>query len=194
MTGAELVGQMRFLLGDTERRSSTAARRYGDASLLQSLNNAQLEALKLLIARAREERKRPSVTISRLLAEAPATSGGSSVEVPIDFFQLECGYTAAGMYTPPSTLPIGRQRQQMSFEQIYVGNGFFQGTADTAVYWKLPKVIENSDVTLTEFPDAFYQTIKCAAVRDVLVQDGKGVAKRYLFFHQRYLQRAMTLR
>lgn len=196
MTGAELISGVRFLLGDSERRSSTSSRRYGDPSIARTINNCQTETLKLLIIRAREEerRKRPSITISRMSKEAPAKDGIDDARVPTDYMQLECGYTNAGVYCPAQTLPLGRHHMNFSFEHIYCDGNYFHGSADVAVYWSLPSEIKNSDVPLTEFSDAFYNTVKLGACRDILVQDGRGVAKRYLFFHQRYSQRLMSLR
>lgn len=65
-------------------------------------------------------------------------------------------------------------------EQIYVEDGKFQGTADSALYWAMPsQAITLSGIELTEFSDGFYHAVKYQCALNLLMKENAEGRDRF---------------
>lgn len=208
VSGADLVTSVRELLGDTDRGKMTPASSwYTPESIIRALSNARLFTYAQLVSRYRTARtahassielylQSPRITISRLIKVTTAANGAAAgVDVPSDFYLLECGLLSGGTtYVPAVDTFIGERMKSSAMLMVYAKGGKFFGPAADAVYWAYPtEVIDESGVPLTEFPDVFYHTIKYLAAANLLEQEA-AVSPRYEFFIREYARRATYLR
>jgi hypothetical protein len=190
MTGKELIANVLLMLHDNGRGLRTSSRHYNEESIAVQLSVQQVvTAGQLMLA------PRPAfITLSRLVALAPANGDSTGIEVPDDFWKLICGTTDEDKYIQPEEPHIGEAFATLFGNRIWARGGYFFGSADTAVYYRRPPRIVNSGATLSTFPDMFYTAIKYATCRDMLAQEGREAVDRMKKFDAEYLSTVSELR
>lgn len=191
MTGATLYTSIRSLLRDDSRGKATAARHWEDAEIGAALHRARADTYKMLV-----DRRTPfhsPIVGSVLCDDIVATNG---LGVPVDFYDLECGMDSDSRYLADEDLLAEAAFGATILRFIAVRARTFRGAAAArALVWKLPTVAINNDATVyTDFPDAFYNTIKYAAMRDLVKKEYGDNDWRYSFFDNMYKRRVATLR
>lgn len=189
MTDLELVRGIRILLHDTSDAYSTDNTFYSDEEIWKSADAARTELYKYLISR-------PSpayVTCCRMIKTAAKVDGAT---VPSDFLFCICGYKNDGTYVPYTSLWTGEAFADMTGQdQVYISGGVVKGTMQNIEYWALPQeVIANNGTLFSEFPDAFYNTVKYGAVRNLLMKESTDGQNRWVNIMQEYQRKVSTLR
>lgn len=133
------------------------------------------------------------LTLSKLISTAQADGGTTGFAVPDDFWLLICGTTGSGNYVQPEIPKLGEAFRFLPGRRIWARGNYFFGTADDAVYYKMPTKIEDTGAELSLFPDAFYHTIKYAAARDLLAQEGKDAFDRQAKYNEEFLKSVISL-
>lgn len=191
ITGATMHASIRTLLRADARGRATDARPVDAAEISAALQRARLDTFKLLV-----DRRTPwiaPITCSRFCNQVVATD---ALDVPVDMYDLECGMDSAGKYLADEALLAEAAFGGTSLRYIAVRERKFRGAAAAnALVWKVPTAaIADSGTTLTDFPDAFYHTIKYAAMRDLVKKDYGESDWRYKFFDDTYKRRLASLR
>lgn len=194
MTGRELVDLVLLLLNDSGRGLRTTSRNFQTDSVAYQLSIEQaVVAQQLMPAPFGEHPTGAHLTLSNLIATADGDGGIVGVAQPDDFWYLICGTTDEGKYIQAERPKIGEAFRLMQGNRIWARGGSFYGTADTAVYYKHPPKIEYTGAHLLTFPDAFYHTIKYAAARDLLAQEGRDAADRMQQYHEEFVKSVSSL-
>lgn len=192
MNGLDLIDSIATLLGESSRRLSTDSRFYSQESILAQINIAVKDTAKRLI----QAEQRARVTIRKLSTQTtiPLGFGTVGVDVPNDFWFLECG-VRGGKYVPAKTIARGeRQVYFTNHDLIYTKSGKIFGNAEVVRYWKVPDQIQASNATINQFPDAFYEAVMFAASRDLVTQEDADVLERWKLFDTEFTTSASSLR
>lgn len=195
MTDTDLVNYVRMILRDDAQGKATSARMHLDSEIAAILVVARQEVLRELLAARRQ--KNVALTISNSLSQHTATE---PTAIPVDFLELECGldtlslFANTGAYIQSEQPGMGLAMSGSIYRQLYVGSGFFKGTAGVAVYWSgFQQSFVPSGTALTESSEGFYYTLAFYAARELTTAERGHVDDRWKFYDRQYQRRLGSL-
>lgn len=190
-----LIIRTRRYLADTGRGYSEPVKRvFQDIEITDALTIARERLLLNLRQRP------PEAGILTICRSVAVVSGVEGAPVPADMLTLECGIRAnvAGNdplgYIPVRSVSLGEQLVGM--DGIYADGALFHGTAFLALYYKKPSInLATPGLMLTDFPDAFYNTLATmAAASLVLKKPGKYSAAKSKALEQLTMRQIRSLK
>jgi hypothetical protein len=219
MLGADLIQSCRVCLHDTDYQTSTDGRQYADEEIRRALIMARAEGLKYIYGAfeilgtvrsfAEYNNKmlvgpsmpptRARITVNKLLIGVAST--GSPMNVPLDFWKLECALDSTGRYIPQIPAVIGDPLTPNIWNSgVYGSGGKIYGVSAGGFiyYWSLCSNDMGNATDLATgvggMPDAFYHAIKYMAIANLIKKERVETEDRYKFFMNLFMRRISTLR
>lgn len=176
MTADLWRSRVRFLLRDTGRGTSTGRKFFGETEISDEGTASREKLIAALRSRPPEA---ATLTLCRIVKIVAAVEGNP---IPGDLFLLECGIRDDSVpsndpdgYIPVRGVSLGEQMQGM--DGVYADGALFHGTAAKAIYYATPNISLYGTANLTDFSDAFYNTLVTLTALTLVVKKSESYYK-----------------